>query len=114
MTRRKKLTKLQRVRIFDENRGECHLCGLKIKVGEKWDADHIIPLWRGGEDGESYMAPAHIHCHADKSAADAPVKAKTDRVRAKHLGIKKRSSFSGWQKMDGTPKRNPHYGKPQP
>lgn len=85
---RMKLSKIKRVKIFDAGRGICHLCGLPIQAGQKWEADHVKPLWCGGEDHESNMAPAHVKCHSDKSKADAAPKAKTDRQRANHLGIK--------------------------
>lgn len=86
--KRKTLTKATRVRIFDAARGLCGLCGLPIKVGEPWQADHKKQLWAGGEDDEANLQPAHVACHAVKSSADAPLKAKTDRVRANHLGVK--------------------------
>lgn len=89
--KRRGLSRLARVRIWDAAGGVCHLCGIKIHAerGETWDADHIKPLWLGGGDTEANMAPAHKSCHREKTSTDAPVKAKSDRQRAKHLGIKK-------------------------
>lgn len=89
---RPKLTRAQRVRVFDANDGRCHICGLKIKVGEEWDAEHKTPRWKGGSDDLSNLAPAHkgrSSCHAEKSAEEATERAKSDRVRANHLGIPK-------------------------
>ena len=86
--KRKTLSKLARIRIFDREGGRCHLCGGLI-WGKPWELDHKVPLWAGGEDTEDNMLPAHVACHKDKSTADAPVKAKTDRIRAKHIGVKK-------------------------
>ena len=86
MTRRS-LSKAMRVRIFDSTGGVCHLCKLKIAIGEAWEADHVKPLWAGGEDDERNMAPAHVDCHATKSQGDAAPKAKADRQRANHLGV---------------------------
>jgi 5-methylcytosine-specific restriction protein A len=102
MTRRT-LSKLARVRLFDAAGGRCHICRLRIHVGEPWQVEHRKPLWEGGADDETNMSPAHVHCHKRKSAGEAPVKAKTDRVRAKHLGIRKPSTFacsrdSKWRK----------------
>jgi 5-methylcytosine-specific restriction protein A len=113
---RRTLSRLARTRVFDAGSGRCHLCGLKIHAerGEPWQVEHRKPLWEGGADDESNMSPAHVHCHAKKTAGEAPVKAKTDRVRAKHLGIKKTPSFRGWQTFKRKPVKNPHYGKPQP
>lgn len=114
MTRRS-LTRLQKVRIFDAAGGICHLCGLKIWAGrgEQWHVEHVTPLSFGGADDESNMKPAHVKCHADKTREEAPIRAKSDRVRAHYLGIKKTTSLpipgsraSGIRKrMNGTVER---------
>lgn len=89
--RRRSLTRLARVRIFDAAAGLCHLCGLKIhaETGERWEVEHRKPLWLGGADEESNMAPAHVICHAAKSSSERTIKAKGDRVRAKYLGARR-------------------------
>lgn len=89
--KRKPLTRLQRVRIFDAANGRCCLCPLKIHAerGERWEAHHVVPLWLGGADDPSNMAPAHKACHDRESASDNPERAKTDRMRANYLGIEK-------------------------
>jgi len=74
--------------------GICHLSGRKINAGEAWDLDHIVALANGGAHRESNLAPALRTEHRKKTAADVKQKAKNDRVRKKHLGIKKPSSFS--------------------
>ena len=103
MTARRTISRLARVRVFDSYGGICHICRFRIQVGQAWDCEHIKPLWLGGEDTETNMAPAHKVCHRTKSADESPQRAKSNRVRAKHLGIKKRSGFRGWRKFDGTP-----------
>lgn len=85
---RKSLTKLQRVRVFDGNGGRCHLCSLAIKVGEAWQADHVQARWKGGTDAIGNYRPAHVHCHAVKSAAETTERAKSDAVRARHIGAR--------------------------
>jgi 5-methylcytosine-specific restriction endonuclease McrA len=86
---RRKLTKLQRVRIFDGNGGKCHLCGLPIDgTREGWEADHVEARWKGGTDAIGNYRPAHIACHDVKSAAETTVRAKADAVRAKHIGVR--------------------------
>lgn len=92
---RKRRTGLQRTRIFDAHRGKCCLCGLKIDtLKQKWILEHLKPLWLGGADDESNLAPAHFHCAIEKTKAEAPVKAKSDRIRARHIGIRKPSKFA--------------------
>lgn len=83
---RRPLTKAQRVRVFDGNHGECHICNLPIRVGEKWEADHIIARWKLGRDISDNYAPAHVRCHAVKSSEETTQRAKADAVRAKHIG----------------------------
>jgi 5-methylcytosine-specific restriction protein A len=85
-----------RRRVFDAVEGICCICKVKIHAerGDTWIVEHVVPLWSGGADDEPNMRPAHQHCAVQKTAAEAPVKAKTDRVRARHLGIKKPSKFS--------------------
>lgn len=111
MTKRKPLSRLARTRIFDAHKGTCCICYLKINaaLGDKFIIEHIKPLWAGGADDESNMGPAHEDCARDKTSKEAPVKAKSDRVRANYLGIPKSgrpmpgSRASGWKKrMDGT------------
>ncbi len=92
MSARRSLSRLARIRVFDAAGGVCHLCGQKIHVGERWDVEHVRALSLGGADDESNMRPAHYACHKIKSAEEAPRKAKADRQRAAHLGIRKPSS----------------------
>ena len=100
--KRRSLSSLARVRIFDAAAGLCHLCGQEITIGQKWEAEHCKPLWLGGADDESNMAPAHVHCHAVKSAGEKTIKAKGDSIRARHLGIKPDRTIRVWRKFDGT------------
>lgn len=91
MTTRRYLTRRTRTRIYDAANGECCICGNYIHAtrGDKWIVEHVKPLWLGGADDDSNMRPAHYRCAIQKTAEEAAVKAKTDRVRAKHLGIRK-------------------------
>lgn len=97
-----------RLRVFNRHGGICHLSGRRIRAGEAWDLDHLVALCNGGEHRESNLAPALHDKHQEKTKADVAEKSVTARIRAKHLGIKKPSSFpgsrdSGWKKkMDGT------------
>lgn len=102
-----------RLRNFRDHDGRCHICGLKIHVGEKWDSDHVKRIEDGGVNRESNLAPAHRACHSKKTAEENRRQAKADRMAKKHLGIKPRKSrpiagskASGWKrKMDGTVER---------
>ena len=94
MTRRS-LTTANRVAIFEASNGVCHICAQKIKVGETWEADHLIPRAITGSDNLKEYRPAHKTCHQIKTRTeDVPTIAKVARIKAKHIGAdRKRSSF---------------------
>lgn len=92
-----------RLRIFERHAGVCHLSGRKIAPGDSWDLEHIKALSLGGENRESNLAPALKEPHKKKTAEDMKAKAKSDRVRKKHRGIKKPRSITRWRKMNGDP-----------
>ena len=97
-----------RDRVFIRDGGVCHLSGRKIRPGEAWELEHIIALCNGGENRESNLAPALVLPHRQKTKEDRRMKAKDDRVRKRHLGIKKPSRFPGSRnskfkkRLDGT------------
>ena len=90
-----------KVRVFERYGGVCYLSGIKIESGMDWELEHILALCNGGEHRESNMAPALVAPHKDKTRADRRLKAKNDRVRKKHLGIKKPRTITRWRKMNG-------------
>lgn len=119
MTKRRTITKAMRVRIFDRVGGVCHLCKLPINAtrGEKWHVEHITPLWEGGSDDEGNMAPAHVDCHATKTAEEAAPRAKGTRVRARHIGVAKPKGTlrsPGFVKSDKQPRIAKQPMKPKP
>lgn len=90
-TKRKPLTRRQRVKMHDEHGGICVVCLQPIPSGERFIDEHIIPLEIGGSNDASNRGPAHIQCAKIKTKRDQKLIAKSYRVRAKHLGIRKRS-----------------------
>lgn len=99
---RRRITAALRVRVFDAAKGCCHLCGLPIDpLRERWDVEHVKPLWLGGADNETNMRPAHDRCHADKTATEAAPRAKSTRIRARHIGARKRKRPSFQTNRDG-------------
>ena len=115
MTRRH-ISTTERVRIFRDAGGRCHICAQPITVGDPWDVEHVIPLALGGADGGDNLAPAHVACHRSKTATDAGDTARAKRREAKHIGadapsraVIPGSKRSPWKrKLDGTlVRRNP-------
>lgn len=92
-----------RLRVFSRYDGICYLSGRKIRAGDKWEIEHVLALSLGGEHRESNMAPALVAAHKIKTRTDRAIKAKNDRVRKRHLGLRKPSKFacsrdSKWKK----------------
>jgi 5-methylcytosine-specific restriction protein A len=91
-----------RLRVFERYNGVCYLSGRKIMPGDKWQIEHPQALINGGENRESNMAPALDQPHKVKSAQDVKQKAKNDRVRKRHIGIKKPRTMTRWRRFDGS------------
>lgn len=96
-----------KLRIWAREDGRCYLTGAKIRPGDKYEFEHVIALalWTGEGHGnrESNIRLALKEAHKAKTASDRKVQAKSDRVRKKHLGIRKPSSFQS----QGFAKREP-------
>lgn len=97
-----------RLRVFERYGGRCYLSGRKIMPGDKWELEHVQALCNGGEHRESNLAPALAAPHKVKTARDVAEKAKVDRIRKRHAGIRPPSRFQTAkdgkykQKMDGS------------
>ena len=91
-----------RMRIFLRDDGKCHITGRKIVPADYWDLDHIVALCNGGEHRETNLAPALRDAHKIKTREDLGEKAKVDRIRKRHMGIKKPRTITAWRKMNGT------------
>lgn len=63
--RRRKLKK----RLFLAQGGDCHLCGLPMRLATA-TFDHLIPRAHGGHNGASNMALAHRVCNQERGTKD--------------------------------------------
>jgi 5-methylcytosine-specific restriction endonuclease McrA len=88
-----------KVRVFERYHGVCQLSGIKIMPGMAWDVDHRKPLSMGGRHAEDNLQPVLRDKHREKTAAEAKPRAKADRIRARHLGLKEPSR--GFRKPPG-------------
>lgn len=80
---------LQRTLFFTERGGvcECDVCRGALKIqGKSWEIDHIVPRIMGGGDEWSNLRVIATACHRAKTAKDVAARAKSDSVRARHLG----------------------------
>lgn len=98
-----KIPRAVRQRVFDRFNGVCYLSKRAITPADDWDVEHKLALCLGGEHRESNMAPALTAPHREKTAIDRGLKAKNDRIRKRHLGIKKPRTMTRWRKMNGDP-----------
>lgn len=98
-----------KLRIWERAGGICGLTGRKIMPGDAYDFDHIVALANGGEHREANLRPVLRDAHRAKTAEDVAEKARVDRKRKKHLGMREPRAIlpgsrrSGWKrKIDGT------------
>ena len=79
--------KLLRKRVFERDQGVCAQCGV---YDAKWQHDHILELWNGGKDTlENSQTLCRRH-HLEKTVGQTPIRAKTDRLAARHEQTKRR------------------------
>ncbi len=79
--------RLLRHKVEERDHGICAQCGL---YDAKWEADHKTELWEGGEDVLENMQTLCRRCHKRKTSDATPVRAKTDRLRARSDLTRKR------------------------
>jgi 5-methylcytosine-specific restriction enzyme A len=87
-----KIPERVQLRVWERYGGRCWITGQKIRPGDAFDFDHVIALCNGGSHSEDNLAPALRDAHRKKTATDVAERAKVDRIRKKHLGIKTRRS----------------------
>jgi 5-methylcytosine-specific restriction protein A len=90
-----------RARIFLAHDGKCWLSGRKIRPGEYWELEHRVALCNGGSHSEDNLAPALAEPHKLKTKADVREKSKVERLRKRHIGIKRSRSIRSWRKFNG-------------
>ena len=84
-----------KLRIWAREEGRCYLTGKKIRPGEAYEFEHKLALCLGGEHRESNIALALKDAHKAKTAEDVAARAKSDRIRKRHLGIRPPSRMAG-------------------
>lgn len=66
MADRRRLTKVERQAVYDKMDGYCAYCGTPITI-KSMQADHVVPLKKGGADEVNNMFPACRSCNHYKS-----------------------------------------------
>jgi len=79
-----------RAQVFERDQGRCAVCDI---YDAKWEADHIQALWQGGSDTLDNLQTLCRRHHLEKSVGHVPIRAKTDRLAARHELTRKRRAI---------------------
>ena len=107
---RAEFSKSTKLKAFVAARGLCQECGIQLRSGNV-EFHHDKECTYGGDAKLDNCVPLCKNCHKAITKKQAPVIAKSNRIRAKHLGIKRKSSFPTnktgpfRKRMDGTVER---------
>ena len=90
------------LRIWDRQGGRCAKSGVKLYAGY-YIKEHVIPLWRGGENRESNIKLYAVEESTKKTKVEAGERAKINRMKKKHILPKKKSKIQsrGFGKWEG-------------
>lgn len=80
------------LRIWEWQGGRCAKSGVKLYAGY-YIKEHVKPLWLGGENRESNIALYAVAESTQKTKQEATVRAKVNRMKAKHLIPKAKSKI---------------------
>lgn len=83
---------LLRKQVAERDEGICAKCG---RYDAKWEHDHILALWNGGRDDLANSQTLCRSCHLRKTVGETPVRAKTDRLKARADLTKRRKQVRG-------------------
>ena len=90
--KRVEFSKRVKLEAFQRSGGRCEICTGKLSTGHI-EYDHVIPLALGGSSDINNICCTCRSCHDLKTfGKDIPAVAKSNRIRAKHLGIRRHSS----------------------
>lgn len=76
-----------RLRVFERFDGICQITKRKIRAGDAWAIDHIVPLADGGSHCETNLVPVLEIAHRQKTSAENTERAKIRKIKAKHSGV---------------------------
>lgn len=103
---RPSMSKARRVRIFVKEDGRCYLCNEKVKIGDLFEVEHVIPWAISFDDSDENLKIAHTVCHKQmKTKGDMRDIAKIKRIIKKSDPVTRKPSrmqSRGFQKGQKT------------
>ena len=89
---RREFSRGTKLEAYEKAGGKCQICGVELRGIAHYD--HRIPDAIGGANTVENCSVVCKACHGVKTATqDVPTIAKSKRVRMRHAGIKKPSTF---------------------
>jgi 5-methylcytosine-specific restriction protein A len=98
--KRDEFSKKTRREAWDRSGHRCELCGTFL-VGKPKEYDHKTEDYFGGSNSLDNCRVLCVACHGGRTRERAAVIAKSRRIRNKEAGIKKKTKFRGWRRMNG-------------
>lgn len=90
-----------KLRVFERAGKRCEECTNLIIGKLRPEYDHKVALINGGAHTEANLQLLCSECHKVKTRVDVAEKSVMARKKINAAGIKKRTSFRGWRKMNG-------------
>ncbi len=99
---RAEFSKRTKVIVWNRAAGQCERCTAKLYPGKyEYEYHHVLEATFSGDPTPQNCQLLCVACHEEITADRAPVIAKSNRVRDKHIGIRKPRSITRWRKFSG-------------
>ena len=100
---RAEFTRATKLSAYRRALGRCEECGA-LFGGRAPHYDHRVPCGLGGGNDLENCQVLCVACHTTKTSLhDLPRIAKANRIRDKHIGIRRKNrSILSWRKFDGS------------
>ena len=85
----RKLTRRDKLRIWERDKGICQSCQRQLGPGDKWICEHVRALENGGTNDDANLAVFCKPCADAKTPRDHATAAKAKRQKSRSLGIRK-------------------------
>lgn len=96
--KRRVLTAHERAALFARCDGRCANCTRKLGPSDKWDADHILALERGGTNAADNWQVLCSWCHTPKTADDHAAAGHIRRANVRHVVPSEHRRSRSWGK----------------